>query len=292
MKAAGPILLGGRPLPARLAAVVALLPAAVFAALVLVEHLRRGRRARPRRPRRRRRGGGRRRLAPGALPRRRRRGRGRHRPGQGTARRMTTWAMPASSNSGALGRVARPRVEVAHRDLGVELDLARRPAAAASAWAASSSRAPRPRPRAARFDRHALERHAAPAAARAGRSRPRPRRGRRPPGGVAVASRASRSSSSGTPCSSQNTAPPQLERGRQVGSARGAGSLPSRAGQAGFAGVGCRPCGPQGRTGCERGANDSTAHDGVAPRGGGPRASGRSRQDAATTIAAEGTSES
>ena len=37
MKAAGPILLGGRPLPARLVAVVALLPAAVFAALVLVD---------------------------------------------------------------------------------------------------------------------------------------------------------------------------------------------------------------------------------------------------------------
>ena len=36
MKAAGPVLLGGRPLPARLESVVALLPAAVFAALVMV----------------------------------------------------------------------------------------------------------------------------------------------------------------------------------------------------------------------------------------------------------------
>jgi branched-subunit amino acid transport protein len=37
MKAAGPVLLGARALPARLAGVVALLPAAVFAALVLVD---------------------------------------------------------------------------------------------------------------------------------------------------------------------------------------------------------------------------------------------------------------
>jgi branched-subunit amino acid transport protein len=37
MKAAGPVVLGGRPLPARLEGVVALLPAAVFAALVVVE---------------------------------------------------------------------------------------------------------------------------------------------------------------------------------------------------------------------------------------------------------------
>jgi len=37
MKAAGPVLLGGRPLPARLVGVVALLPAAVFAALVVVD---------------------------------------------------------------------------------------------------------------------------------------------------------------------------------------------------------------------------------------------------------------
>jgi branched-subunit amino acid transport protein len=37
MKAAGPALLGGRPLPARLEAVAALLPAAVFAALIVVE---------------------------------------------------------------------------------------------------------------------------------------------------------------------------------------------------------------------------------------------------------------
>ena len=39
MKAAGPVLLGGRPLPARLVGVVALLPAAVFAALVVVDTL-------------------------------------------------------------------------------------------------------------------------------------------------------------------------------------------------------------------------------------------------------------
>ena len=36
MKAAGPVLLGGRPLPARIEGVVALLPAAVFAALIVV----------------------------------------------------------------------------------------------------------------------------------------------------------------------------------------------------------------------------------------------------------------
>jgi branched-subunit amino acid transport protein len=39
MKAAGPVLLGGRPLPARIEGVVALLPAAVFAALVVVDTL-------------------------------------------------------------------------------------------------------------------------------------------------------------------------------------------------------------------------------------------------------------
>ena len=37
MKAAGPVLLGGRPLPARIEGVVALLPAAVFAALIVVD---------------------------------------------------------------------------------------------------------------------------------------------------------------------------------------------------------------------------------------------------------------
>lgn len=37
LKAAGPALLGGRPLPARLEGVVSLLPAAVFAALVMVD---------------------------------------------------------------------------------------------------------------------------------------------------------------------------------------------------------------------------------------------------------------
>jgi branched-subunit amino acid transport protein len=43
MKAAGPMLLGGRSLPARLAGVVALLPAAVFAALVVVDTFAQGR---------------------------------------------------------------------------------------------------------------------------------------------------------------------------------------------------------------------------------------------------------
>lgn len=47
LKAAGPVLLGGRPLPVRLAAVVALLAPAVLAALVVTQAIGDGQRIAP-----------------------------------------------------------------------------------------------------------------------------------------------------------------------------------------------------------------------------------------------------
>ena len=181
---------------------------------------------------------------------------------------MTTCAMPASSNSGALGRVAGLRIEVAHRDLRVQLHLSRaggRPPRRGPRRAGARRR-PGPARRATAIRWRSSRRRRAPG----GRSPPRPpshppRRG----GAPRVAAVA---------LELEGHALLLAEHGWRRASAATsslASGAPDRlshaAGTLGFAGIGCAlaACrGRRGRRGTERGVNDSTAHAGVAPGGG------------------------